>query len=163
MYTSSTICRKVGVSTLATASLYLAVITSLLGCQPVALGQDAATPTFSAPGVQKTILPPMTMTPTPECLPVPGVDLDVAPLSANAVRIKITGLNSNEHVTLVFYSEAPGQSVRIENGPIKVMSENGSLEYTQGNLVDLTPGSPEDWQIQVIHSRGVACTIISLP
>jgi len=164
MLMCSVVCRKANVSRLAQASIYVAIIASLLGCQPTTPGGGATTPTFSTPVVEKTILPPMTMTPTPECMPVIGVNLDVVPLSTSAVRVKITGLNPNEQVTFVFYSEVAGQTFRIESSHLEGAGENGSLEYIRDGLVDRTSGVPfKDWRVQVIHSRGVACATASLP
>jgi len=162
--TYSVICREVNVSRLAKASIYIAVIASLLACQPVPLGQDPTAPIASTPDVRVATRPFMTMTPTPTCMSVPGVNLDAVLLSTSAVRVKITGLNPNERPTFVFYSEVPGQTFRIESSPFEGAHEDGGLEYTQDGLVDRTSGvSFKDWHIQVAHSRGVACTTISLP
>ncbi len=142
----------------------MAVIAGLLACQPVALGQDTPAPIASTPDVRVATGPPVTMTPTPTCMSVSGVNLDAVLLSTTAVRVNVTGLNPNERPTFVFYSEVPGQTFRIESRPLEGAHEDGGLEHTQDGLVDRTSGvSFKDWHIQVIHSRGVACTTISLP
>lgn len=144
---------------------FVAAFQSLLGCQILNLRQDAPQPVNETPGIQVSILPPMTVTPTPACLPVAGVDMEITPLSSDSVHIEVTGLSPHEQVMIIIFSEPiEDRTFRIEETPVEVADENGKFESTQKGLVDFNTGAPvKDWQIQIIHSKGVACASVSLP
>ena len=163
MLTISTILKKANASTLIKANIYVVLIASLVSCQPIILSRGTVTPSASTPDVQVTLLPPMTIAPTRACMSVPGIKLDAVPLSSSSIRAKITGLNPNEHVIFVFYSEMAGQTFKIESSPPEGADENGSIEYTEGGLDQTSGVHFKEWQVQVIHSRGVTCTTISIP
>jgi len=163
MLTILTIFREVNVSRLVSATIYVSILASLVGCQPLTLSRSTATPIASPPYIQVTLLPPMTIVPTPMCMPVPGVNLDVVPLSSSSIRVKVTGLKPGEHVTFVFYSEAAGQTFKIESNPLEDADDNGSIEYIEGGLDRISGGQFKEWQVQVIHSSGIACATLGLP
>lgn len=158
---SSILIRKV--SRLTKTIIYLAIIASLAGCGQNIVSRDAAVPiTSTPPQVEVTILPPMTEVPLRECMPYPGVNLEALSTTPGEINVKITGLEPNERVTFVFYSEADGQTFKIESNPLEGADSNGNLEYLE-SLVRISEGPLKKWQVQVIHSRGIACTTISLP
>jgi hypothetical protein len=145
------------------AIVYLAIVASLAGCgQGISSGDAAAPITSTPPQVEVTILPPMTEAPLRECMPYPGVNLEALSTTPGEINVKITGLEPNERVTFVFYSEAAGQTFKIESNPLEGADSNGSLEYVE-SLGRISEGPLKKWQVQVIHSRGVACTMVSLP
>jgi hypothetical protein len=158
---SSILMRKV--SRLTKAIVYLAIVASLAGCGQSISSRDTAAPiTSTPPQVEITILPPMTEVPLRECTPYPGVNLEALSTTLGEINVKITGLEPNERVTFVFYSEAAGQTFKIESSPLEGADSNGSLEYVE-SLGRISEGPLKKWQVQVIHSRGVACTTVSLP
>lgn len=156
--------REFNISRLVREGIYFFIIVSLFSCQPTTtLNQGTAIPIASPPRVQVTLLPPMTIEPTPVCIQILGVNLDVVPLSSNSIRVKITGLKPSEHVTFVFYSELAEQTFKIESSPLEGADNNGSIEYIEGGLDKASEAHFKEWKIQVIHSRGVACATINLP
>lgn len=147
----------------AKAIIYLAVVASLAGCGQNISSRDAdASITSTPPHVEVTILSPMTEAPLRECAPYPGVNLEALSTTAGEINVKITGIEPNERVTFVFYSEAAGQTFKIESNPLEGADSNGSLEYIE-HLGQISESTLKKWQVQVIHSRGVACATVNLP
>jgi hypothetical protein len=142
--------------------LGLFAIAGLTSCQAVGL-PSATSEDISTPEVFLTVGPPKTPSPTPICLPVVGVSLEVAPVASAVAEVTISGLVPYEFITIVFYSEGTGWTVRIETQ--MTVSDNGELEFVQDGLdKEAIAGIPSrDWKVQVIHARGVACAEIHLP
>lgn len=117
--------------------------------------------------VDTQILPPMTPTATPQCAALPeGMTLIVTPVSSSPapmVQIEVTGLQPGEQLNLVFYTDVAGQnSTRIEEFPAQPAGPDG--HFVMRDQLAPPPGSATThWQIQIVHSRGVACTEITLP
>ncbi|MCC6298267.1 MAG: hypothetical protein IT314_03135 [Anaerolineales bacterium] len=157
--------RKNIVSWFAHSIALIIAFQSLFGCQVFNLKQDVPQSVSVTPDIQISILPPMTMMPTPACVSVAGVDMEVIPLSSKSAHIEVTGLSPHEQVLIVIFSEPiAGRTFRIEETPVEVADENGKFESTQEGLVDFSTGAPvKDWQIQIIHSKGVACASVILP
>lgn len=146
------------------AIIYIAIVASLAGCGQGTSNRDAAASpvTSMPPQVDVTVLPPMTEAPLRECVPYPGINLEALSTTPGEINVRITGLEPNERVTFVFYSEADGQTFKIESSPLEGADDNGRLEYVE-SLGRISEGTLKKWQVQVIHSRGVACTMVSLP
>ncbi len=134
----------------------LALLAGLAACQA------GATPTPEvAPSVAVDILPaPTKAPPLPACLEVEGVRLDVKISTGGETRLAASGLNPAEKLTVVFYAESEGRTFKIESSP--VASPEGTVEYVE-NLGKVAGGFFKNWQVQVVHARGVACTQVSLP
>lgn len=163
MFTTLTGFREVNVSRFIKVAFYIAIIASLIGCQPLTLSRNTVTPVASTPQIQVTLLPPTTIEPTPECMPVPSIDIDVVLLSSNSIHVKVTGLKPGENVKFVFYSEVTGQTFKIESSPLEGADNNGSIEFVEDGLDQISGGKFKEWQLQVIHSNGVACADFDLP
>ena len=135
----------------------LALILTLLfvvGCSPK---------TGTNVSVQVSTALPLTETSTPACMEVLGIDIEVVPISANGVTLKVTGLTPKEPVRIVLYSEFKGQGRRIECCPEETANENGDYEFTTGLKSENHDVEFKDWHVQIVHSKGVACTSFTLP
>ena len=99
--------------------------------------------------------------PTPAiCTPLPdGMDFTATLRSDTAVTIEITGLQPNEEIKVIYYLAGINEYHRVEGDA--VADANG--RYTETETLRLSAKEPNTYQIQVIHSRGVACTEIALP
>lgn len=159
MFTVSNIFKEFVFSKFTKVTIYCVFITGLVSCKSITVSQDTATVIASTPQVQVTLSPPMTIAPTLVCKPVLGVNLDAVLLSSRSIDVKVSGLQPNEHVTFVFYSEVAGKTFKIESNPLQGANANGTIEYTEYGL----DKAFKEWQIQVVHSRGIACTAINLP
>jgi hypothetical protein len=138
--------------------LFLAMVGSLFGCQPL----DTA-PTSTTPLVEVQILTPslLTETPVPACRDISGIEFFVELLSENSIHLRITGLVPNEMVHAIFSSQIKGQErEKTVSGPA---DENGVFEYSVGLRGQNIDTEFKDWQIRVVHSRGATCTEVSLP
>jgi hypothetical protein len=140
--------------------LFLVVTSSLFGCQPL----DTA-PISTAPDVEVQILTPslLTETPIPACISLPGVQLNVDISSENSVHLKITGLEPNEAVYMIFSSQFEQDEKTIGCCEGEFADENGNYQHSVGLRGDEIDSEFKDWQLRVVHSRGSTCTEFSLP
>ncbi|SRR6266511_195170 len=60
------------------------------------------------------------------------VEIKAETISENSVKVNITGLVPLEPVMVVLYSDAHGQSKRIECCPGEIANENGDYEFSTG-------------------------------
>jgi hypothetical protein len=106
-----------------------------------------------------------TPTPTPECTPLPeGMTLSVIPMSSTTAQLNLSGLQPGETLAFVFYTEIDGNSSRIEIPSLPTpVNEKGQLEFLADGLHPLAGATTNHWNIQVVHSRGVACAEVTLP
>ena len=145
-------------SKFAKISILFSVANLLFGCQPL-----YAAPASGTPPVELQIFTPslLTETPIPPCVSIPDVKLSVVLLSENSVHIKITGLMSKEAVQAIYGSTINGQKREITVSG--TTDEKGIFEDSRGLRGQEIDSEHKDWQIRVVHSRGSACTEISLP
>ena len=109
----------------------------------------------------EVVPPDLYPSPTPViCTPMPaGMTLSVEPISPTAVRLEITGLQAGESVIYIFRAQNDGHTFQLEGHPVTAADSNGRyVEVVNGLLPEM-----KHWTIQVIHSRGVACTEVDLP
>src|SRR5512132_3877829 len=92
--------------------LWIVLVLIHAGCYPA-----SPVPATSAVDIQVSTKISLTETSTPACMEVPGVDIEVVPISANGITVKVRGLTPKEPVRIVFYSEFKGQGRRIECCP----------------------------------------------
>jgi hypothetical protein len=146
------------ISNIAKILIFLVVINSLSGCQPL----DTA-PTSITPIVEVQVLTPslLTETPIPPCMEFSDIELSVEKLSENSIYIRITGLVPNEAVHAIFSSKIEAQEREI------VVSgsadEKGVFEYSVGLRGENVDVEFKDWQIRVVYSKGSTCAEVSLP
>lgn len=127
----------------------------LYGCQP---------PVGISTPVEITFEPDLTETPVPDCVSLPDVKLKVILLSENSVQVRITGLQPNEPVYTIFSSQAEdGKRKSTECCPGETASAEGIYEYSIGLRGPEIDREFTDWRVQVIHSRGAACSAFILP
>lgn len=138
--------------------IFLIVVSSLFGCQPL----DTA-PTSTTPLVEVQILTPalLTETPIPACVVLTGVELSVNLLSENSVHIQITGLIPNEAVQAIFGSQIKEQEKEIILSG--VADEKGVFTDSVGLRSQTIDAEFKDWQLRMVHSRGSTCTEFVLP
>lgn len=101
--------------------------------------------------------------PTPAvCTPLPeSMTLAVTPLTDTEISVALSGLQPGESLHIIYRREGIDDGTQIEDYDLPPVGENGRYNQTQ-NLRPSEAG-PDTWQIKVIHSRGVACTEITLP
>lgn len=111
--------------------------------------------------ITKIVPPDLYPSPTPViCTSLaPGMTLSANPVSPTSVRIEITGLQVGENVILILRSQSNGYTYQIEGHPVTPADPNG---YYSEIVNSLSP-KMKHWTVQVIHSRGVACTEVDLP
>lgn len=107
-------------------------------------------------------------TPTPVvCTSLPqGMNLQVIALSSTEVLVQMSGLQKGELITLIYERDLQDWQRlkdRLEFSPSQPIGEDGYFEDKGTGLAPLPGVSPNRWQIQVVHSRGVACQTILLP
>jgi hypothetical protein len=104
----------------------------------------------------------ITPSPTPICTSLPsGMSVTVIRTSPDEVLITLKGFQSGEKVSMTFNTIYDNSATRFENGPISV-GQDGSYQIYQKLSVS-TKRSNLHWLIQVIYSRGVACSEIDMP
>ncbi len=108
----------------------------------------------------------LTPTATPECTALPqGMTVSITPLpfaSTPTVSVEVGGLLPGETIALVFEARDAQHSRRIEELPSQPIGADGRYT-TKARLDHLPDATSTQWQIQIIHARGVACTEITLP
>ena len=151
---------RVGFYRLGKITIYIVCVAVLAGCYSIDKTATPATSTFS---VQVSTAPYLTETPIPACVSLPNVKLDVMLLPDNAVQIKVTGLQPNELVYMVFSSESQGKVKRIECCAAETAIGDGSYNQVQvlrGQSIDV---EFKHWQVHAVHSRGSTCAEFVLP
>lgn len=77
-----------------------------------------------------------------------------------AVALELTGLQPGENLYLMFVQDKPDGEYQAEEWGMAPVGQDGRFSF----MADLTsPYEYPDWQIKIIHARGVACTEITLP
>lgn len=139
----------------------------LAGCQPA----SATSPLNpSAPKVtpEVTVVRSVVTTgpsPTPVvCTPLPdGMTIQVKPESETSVLVELAGLQPGERLVFIYTTEIPGQHLREYVSPATAtVGLDGHYAERESDMVPI-PGSANQWQVKVIHARGVACAEVTLP
>lgn len=150
----------VNFSKLAQSSIYIMIVVILIGCQKINNSTVSDTPTSD---IQITTSQYLTETPTPACVFLPDVKLDVLLLSDSSAQVKITGLKPNETVYTLLSSEFQEKERKIECCLSEVANENGMYEYSVKVRSQQEYAEFKDWQVQVFHSRGATCANFKFP
>ena len=153
LISSFAIHKQVVFSNFTKAILNFIIVMGLASCRTTTPQQGMVPSIISTQEVQVATLPPMTITPPLLCKPAPNVNLEATFLSESKIHIKIIGLKPSEHITLIFYAEDVGRTYKIESTPLEGANAQGVFEYTEYGL----DKSFKEWQIQVVHSDGIAC------
>ncbi len=123
-----------------------------------------ATPTQATVKITMEVVPPdLYPFPTPViCTSLPkGMTLSAKPVSPTSLQLDITGLQPGESLILVLRSQGNGHNVQMEGHPVLTAGPDGRFVYVVQGLSP--PPGTKHWTIQVVHSRGVACTDVVLP
>jgi hypothetical protein len=134
----------------------LAVAMSLAAC-----GQSAVS--VPTPVIVTTVLPPRG-SPTPAACTInpEGLTLDVQAGGFHQVRVVGRGFVAREPLFFVFSAATETNSQTVEVRPAKGVGEDGAFSRDE----TLTPGpdasDPVVWSVAVVHSRGVACSTITV-
>ncbi len=149
-------------------ALLIIVLAGLVSaCGPEGAGasaQPSAVPMPTVAVTKQTVTAPEP-TPTPAtCTPLPaGMTMSVKPVSATSVQVEIKGLQPGETLIFIANAETSGYRNRNEDRPVAGADLNGRFVYEIRGLRPLPGSTTNQWQIQVIHSRGVACADVTLP
>ena len=88
----------------------------------------------------------------------------VKPISSSSAQVEMKGLEPGETLTIIFKAEVPGRHFsQIEEHPAQQANANGYYSYEVSGLRALPGSTVNQWQIQIVHARGVACTEVTLP
>lgn len=121
------------------------------------LVEDATIETIGTPGAMPTSV---------ACTSLPnGMNLQVTALSSTEVLVQVSGLQNGELITLIYERDLQNwqrAKNRLEFHPSQPIREDGYFEDIGEGLIPLE-GTPNRWQIQILHSQGVACQTITLP
>ncbi len=148
------------------SGLLVAVFACLLfACRPQVPGVETKGTEEPTLASQVTVATSLRPTPTLAiCTSLPtGMTLLAKPVSTDTVTLEITGLKPGENLVLVFHAENAEYSHRIEERPVQPVGPDGSFAYTTQGLQPLRGSTVNHWEIQVVHSRGVACADVTLP
>ncbi len=121
----------------------------------VSLETQAVTPEIGPTNVYPP-LTPATCTPLSS-----GMALSSKPVSPTAIQINMSGLQPGESLILILRSQRDGYSFQMEGHPVLTADSNGRFVYVVHGLS--SPAGTKHWMIQVVHSRGVACTSVDMP
>ncbi|MDL1896054.1 hypothetical protein FBQ82_07265 [Anaerolineae bacterium CFX7] len=90
--------------------------------------------------------------------------MSVKPTSSTSAKVELQGLEPGETVTLIFKAEVPGHHFsQTEEQPVQQADVNGHYAYEVLGLRPLPGSTVNQWQVQVVHKRGVACSQVILP
>ncbi len=143
--------------------LFTAVLTACAAAKPAT--PTPIPPTVTAVPPNQTTVEAVAVSPDPSstpaiCTPLPdGMDFTTTLSSDTAVTIEITGLQPNEEIKVIYYLTGINEYHRVEGDAVADVDGR----YTETENLRLSDKEPNTYQIQIIHSRGVACTEIALP
>jgi len=101
------------------------------------------------------------------CTSLPeGMEFDVQPVSESRVEVTVEGLEPGEMIKLLYERVAettgPASTFFMEITPVDPIGAEGRYTETQGDLEPDEDGVTQ-WDIKLIHARGVACMRVELP
>lgn len=136
--------------------LGLMIAIGCVGCQ--------AQGNFPTPVVTVQVVTEAPPTGTPDCLPVPGVSIELHPSTATSVQLVATGLEPGEKPDVVYSAQSKGYGARSEHwGFPQGADEKSMFTLLLTGLVPLRDQSHSTWDVRFVHARGVACAEITLP
>lgn len=101
------------------------------------------------------------------CTPLPSnMNVRVVATSRTSARVEIEGLPPDEQPWLVFRAESVdhGEKVKIERPLLHPVGPDGRYVYEETGLYAPDSSMEENqWEIRVVHARGIACTEVTLP
>ncbi len=146
---------------------FIIFVCLLVACSPSPADVNKQPSVSPVPPVVMTVQTATGVRPIPTpviCTPLPpGMTLIIRPVSSLMAHLEVNGLIPGEKLIIIAHTENAGYSSQIESQPIIGADQNGRyVENLRG--LNLLRGSTENrWEVQVAHSRGVACESATLP
>ncbi len=124
-------------------------------------GQQSLTPVPTVKVAVEVVTPGSSPTPVICTSLSTGVTLSAKPVSSTSLQLEMSGLQPGENLTLILRAQSDGHSVQMEAHPVQTTGPDGRFVYVVNGLS--SPPGTKHWTIQIVHSRGVACTEVDLP
>jgi hypothetical protein len=119
---------------------------------------------FPKPVVTVEVVTAAPPTGTPDCLPVPGVTIELHPITTTSVRLIATGLQLGEKPDVFYSAQSIEETKRFEDwGYAQGADGKGMFSLELTGLAPLRGQSRSTWDVRLVHARGVACAKITLP
>lgn len=133
----------------------------LLVTLSIAVGFVACSSPSPEVGVEVTVEPPRALPTLPACTEHEEITLDVHAMEGGDIKVQGQGLVPGESVTLIFIAgrevaEGTGQTI-IHVYPPDVVDAEGVF-FIEDSFLPLNAEEHREWQLRVVHQRGVACT-----
>jgi hypothetical protein len=134
-------------------SLWLVAALALVACG----GEIVAVEDVEVTQVAVTRVVTAEPSPTPaDCTPLPDdLTAEIVLATDTAVSLELTGLQPGESLIFLTTGRSEQESARYDRRPARTVGEDGRFEETIRLNQDHT--SITEWEIKVIHARGVVC------
>ena len=139
-------------------------MTALVSCQTLSARTPAAIQPSPNVIVITEVMPPGPTPTTGVCTSLPaGASWDIVQTGLNHVRITANGMVPGESLSFRFIAPpVPGYAAEMTADPIDKVDSSGHFVLDTGNLNPLPGTITNTWTIEMIHSRGMACTELTL-
>jgi len=116
-------------------------------------------------GVEVTVEPPQALPTLPACTEDEEITLDVHSMKSGEIQVQGQGFMPKESLTLIFIaqrevSEGTGKTIIQISSPYAVDAEGAFSE--QDSFLPLNANESPEWELRVVHQRGVACTTFKM-
>ncbi len=140
----------------------LLIVTVCAACQTQVTSTVAPTQTIIVEVA--TSVAPRVPTPTPDCLPVSDVSIDVQRTDGGIIKLKAIGLEPGEKPFIFYSAQNSREGKRIEAYNFAQGADSqGVFTYTLEELQTLKGDTSTTWDVRIVHIRGVACVEITVP
>jgi len=134
----------------------------------IALGIAVSFVACSSPspeGVEVTVEPPQALPTPPACTEDKEITLDVHSMKSGEIQVQGQGFVPKESLTLIFIAqrevaEGTGKTIIQISLPHAVDAEGAFSE--QDSFLPLNANESPEWELRVVHQRGVACTTFEM-
>ena len=134
----------------------------------IALGIAISFVACSSPspeGVEVTVEPPRALPTLPACTENEEVTLDVHSMKSKEIQVQGQGFVPKESLTLIFIAqcevaEGTGKTI-IQISPPHTVDAEGAFSE-QDSFLPLNADESPEWELRVVHQRGVACTTFKM-
>jgi hypothetical protein len=134
-------------------SLWLAMVLALTACGDGTV--DLIEPAVTQVAVTRVVTAEPSPTPA-DCTPLPDdMTAEIVLATDTAVSLALTGLQPGESLIFLTSGRSEREGARYDWRPARTVGEDGRFEETIRLNQDHT--SITEWEIKVIHARGVVC------
>ncbi|GAB4581324.1 MAG: hypothetical protein Fur0022_40710 [Anaerolineales bacterium] len=141
----------------------------LVSCSSPVNAKGDVTNDSGTPVVEERQIPPEA-TPTPIACSknTSAVNIQVEPETPNKAQIIISGLEPGEKIIIVYERNLPDTDWRIAKGRTvveltKPIGDDGTFQDVMSGLNPLEDVFPNEWNVKVVHSKGVTCATFEVP